>query len=531
MSSRKAGAKRRAFNLFSVLALTAALAVSVSGAGATGGCGEPLGTGTFTDAIGDGVPDISKVVVATYEGGTTQFQISLPGVDEFGTDMLVRTLVDSDKNAATGNEEGYEYMIQSISERAKYGSKGVLSAKCYAAVSTLYAWSGSAWVKQEDETLNTRYSDETLALKLNSSELGNAVTFDLAVYAAAGVTYSESGEPELSSATSDRAPDKGSYAYKPFEWNSYTDAADDGSAEGAPDITGVEVMRKSGQIKFTVTIPGTYEFNDDMLLRVLIDSDSNAATGDGNGFEYMLQGQRASYGKASLMGTKSVLRALCTQPSVTLFQWSEGSWSAVEDDLLKWWFEYGATLTLDSAAIGNPATFNFAVYVASKVTFDEAGWPNLTPEPAFDRAPDTGSLAFPLVVSNAELVGEYKVTSKVIKSTGNLKPAKISKKTWSFQKSCSKKKCNTNVKIKGQGKVKLSRAGKTSYKAQAGGKKISCRSSVAARTTQTFSMNVKQGALVKGKWRVTKWVGTLKVSAKKKACGSYTAALTGTLKK
>lgn len=67
--------------------------------------------------------------------------------------------------------------------------------------------------------------------------------------------------------------------------------------------------------------------------------------------------------------------------------------------------------------------------------------------------------------------------------------------------------------------------------ADAGGKKISCSSSVAARTTQSFSMKVKKGALVKGKWRVTKWVGTLKVSAKKKAYGSYTAALTGTLKK
>ena len=50
-------------------------------------------------------------------------------------------------------------------------------------------------------------------------------------------------------------------------------------------------------------------------------------------------------------------------------------------------------------------------------------------------------------------------------------------------------------------------------------------------------MNVKKSGWIKGKWRVTKWVGTLKVASAKKnasacgAAGSYTAALTGTLKK
>jgi hypothetical protein len=87
--------------------------------------------------------------------------------------------------------------------------------------------------------------------------------------------------------------------------------------------------------------------------------------------------------------------------------------------------------------------------------------------------------------------------------------------------------------MKGQGKYKLSRVGKTSYKTRVAGKKVSCSSSAAATTTQTFSMKVKKGALVKGKWRVTEWVGTLNVSAKKTGCGSgsYTSALIGTLKK
>jgi len=72
------------------------------------------------------------------------------------------------------------------------------------------------------------------------------MVFNLAVYAAAGVTYDESGVPNVSSASSDWAPDSGTYAYKPFEWASCTDVANDGSAEGAPDITVAEVLRKGG---------------------------------------------------------------------------------------------------------------------------------------------------------------------------------------------------------------------------------------------------------------------------------------------
>lgn len=87
---------------------------------------------------------------------------------------------------------------------------------------------------------------------------------------------------------------------------------------------------------------------------------------------------------------------------------------------------------------------------------------------------------------------------------------KDSKKVWTFQKRCSKKKCSTKMRVKGQGQYKLSRAGRTSCKVRAGGKKVSCSSPATTPTTQTFSIKVKKGAWIKGKWRVAKWVGTLK---------------------
>jgi len=227
------------------------------------------------------------------------------------------------------------------------------------------------------------------------------------------------------------------------------------------------------------------------------------------------------------------MRAFCYQPEAVLLEWDGDGWAAVEDVSLDWWYSKGLKLSVDSSAIGSPAGFNFAVYAATNVSFDDSGWPDLTKDPSFDRAPDSGSYGFPLAVSNAELTGLYKVTSRITKSSGHLDRKRTSTNAWSFQKRCAKKKCATNVSVKERSHYKLSRAGKASYKARAG-TKVACNSS-ATPTTETFSMSVKKSGWVKGKWRVTKWVGTLKVSAGKSGsnCGAgpYAAALTGTLKK
>ena len=218
--------------------------------------------------------------------------------------------------------------------------------------------------------------------------------------------------------------------------------------------------------------------------------------------------------------------------------WSRSNWIAVDGGSIDWRYSNGLKLSLDPSVIGSPTTFNFAVYAAANVTFDDSGWPDLTKEPFYDRAPDTGSYGFPLAVANGDLTGVYKVKYRITKSHnfGDLKRGKVTTKAWSFQKRCKKKKCNTKATVKGQGQYKLSRAGKTSYKAR-GGKKYACNGSAIASGTEKFSMKVKKSGWVKGKWRVIKWVGTLKVvSANNNVpqCGgasSYAASLTGTLKK
>lgn len=355
MSTNKAGARRRAFTLVSAFVLAAALAVLSSGAGAANKCEDVLGTSTFTDQTNDGsdasAPDISTVVVTSYDGGATSFQISLPGVDAFSSDMIVRTYIDSDKNAKTGDENGYEYMIQTTpGPGAPIKAESI---KCEdQPVSALYSWDGSAWVAQETDALSSWFGENSLTIELS----GKAQTFDFAVYAASNVSYDESGAPDLSKASSDQAPDSGSYA-------------------------------------------------------------------------------------------------------------------------------------------------------------------------------------FPLVAASADLAGVYDVTYRITTSHNftDLRRGRVIKKSWSFQKRCTKKTCKTKATVKGQGQYRLSRAGKRAYKARAG-RKYACNGSTTASGTERFSMNVKNSGWVKGKWRVTKWVGTLNVVSGDNnvpecdGASSYTASLTGTLR-
>lgn len=51
------------------------------------------------------------------------------------------------------------------------------------------------------------------------------------------------------------------------------------------------------------------------------------------------------------------------------------------------------TVTLNAAEAGDALTFNFAVYAASNVSYDESGVPD-TSVASFDWAPDTGSWTY-----------------------------------------------------------------------------------------------------------------------------------------
>jgi hypothetical protein len=547
---------RRVLTTFSLLTVACALAVLTTGASAASKC-RPLASANYTDPTGDGsganAPDITGVTVTSYEGGGTTFQVALANQSEFGTDMLARIFVDSDKTASTGNDKGFEYMIQVQGTSSESGSGGddpggdgtvshsYSSIKCEdRPVTTLFKWNGSGWAPADSDS-NSWFGNGGVSVEINASDIGDALVFNFAVYAASNVTYDESGAPQLAGASFDWAPDTGTYGYQPFDYSSYSDPTGDGSGPGAPDITKVVVTKwKGAQLKFWIAIPGTEEFGEDMLMQVYLDSDSNAATGDPNGSDYMIQAQRASYNGDDdsltplLRAVSRLARSKCYQPWLSLRKWNGSSWAPVKTDWLDSWYNGGLRFSIDPADLGSTTTFNSSVYAAAKVAFDDMGSPSLK-DAVYDSAPDTGSYGFPLVPENGQFDGVYKVAYKVTHSHnfGNMRRGSRRARTWKFLRSCKNNQCATKVVASGT-EFKLSRTGK-SFNAKAGGK-FDCQTGRSARGTESYQLKVQKSRWIKGRWRVTNWVGTVRVVSPNNGvpeCGgtaSYTASLTGTLK-
>lgn len=543
MSSKKGGARRpctsRIVTLTGALMAMFALAILTSGAGAASKC-EQLSKTAYADPAGDGMgagaPDITEVVVGSWEDGTTKFEIALPDRSEMAEDMLVRAYLDTDKNVQTGNAKGFEYMIQvqrrSTLEQQSFKALSPSVVECEEQpVASLYKWEGEAWVKIEKvDGLASWYGDERLTLQLKPAAVGNAIGFNFAVYAASGVVFDVAGTPVLTAAASDWAPDEGTWVYQPFDYSTYGDAA--GDAGGAPDITKIVVTKwRGGLFKFWIEIPGTKTFAQDMLVEAYVDADSNRATGDPGGYEYVLRAQPVPHEETpAAMGKTNP--GYHSQLSMSVRVWDGSEWIVPDCSSLSATFDRGLKFAIDPGKLGNPTAFTFYVAASSGVVFDAEGGADLT-NAVTDRAPDTGSYGFPLQVASAQLLGSYKVRYKITKARNfsDLKRGKAFTKTWKFVQNCKKKNCVTRVVVSGgKEKFKLARKGKATYKAKAG-RKFACEAGMSAKGTQKLQLRVKKGAWVKGKWRVAKWTGTVNVVSPANGvaqCGgaaSYSAAL------
>jgi hypothetical protein len=554
----KVGASRRTFTLVSALVVAVALAMLSSGAGAASKC-EPISTTNFTDPVGDGngskALDIKNVAVTTWEGGWVSFQTSLVDVSRFSDSMLVQVFVDSDRNAATGDGGGYDYMIdaQRVRNEAIFGTGADSTSRALTSLkklkcedqpsATLFKWNGKAWSRIDSHTLSAYFSGDGLTVKLGNSEIGGALIFDFAVYAAGNVSFDSDGNPVLDDAADDWAPDTGSFTYQPFMYSTYVDPSGDGKGENAPDLTQIAVWQWAGGLtRFRISLPDNKEFAPGMLLQLLIDADRNPETGNAGGYDYMIKAQRKPSSEAAPSDssgdtwgvvTRAVLQATCEdETTVALYGWGDSGWTEVETDSLQFRFDHGVKIALNADAIGDTKAFDFAVYAASNVTFDEAGNPDGT-NASDDRAPDAGSYNFPLAVDSAELQGIYTVSYKITAAHNfpGLKRGAVIKRTWKFAHSCKKKhRCTTRVVVSGsRERFTLSRSGKA-LKAKMG-KKVACSAWRKAHGVAKVHLKVKRGSWVKGSWRAAKWTGTEHVVSRSGACGgtaSYSAVLKGT---
>jgi hypothetical protein len=589
MFSSEKGVKSRCVAMYlGIAALAAAMAALATGASAASKC-HPLNTTVYADPTGDGsganAPDIASITVTSYERGGTSFQIGLDNGTAFTSDMVIRTFIDSDKTSTTGNPKGFEYMIQAQGTATPGGDNGdydqgappgdgsgnppaggapgdqpagggssewavhpraLKAIRCNGddggdsgdAGIALYKWNGSGWAPVNADSLSGWFADGNLNIEINAQDLGNALAFNFAVYAAANVTFDDAGWPVLTNVSYDWAPDTSTYSYQPFDYSAYNDPTGDGTGPGAPDISKVVVTRwRHEYLNFSIEIPATQEFAQDMLMRVYVDSDNDPTTGDPHGFDYAIQAQRTSYAVGGdRFVTRGLEKANCYQPLLFLFQWQGGAWVPVPDATFgEWRFEKGLRFSIDQADLGGARNFNFAVYAASHVSFGPDGHPNVA-SAAFDWAPDTATFSFPLAPENGQFLGTYKVSEKIVSSRnfGGMRRGSTSRLTWRFDRNCKKGDCTTSV-ANGDSRFDLSRAGKA-LKGR-GGRKFDCQAGYSASGRENVQIKAQQSRWIKGQWRVVKWSGTARVVSPSNgvaACGgsaSYTASLAGTLSK
>jgi hypothetical protein len=574
----KAFTSRRVLTYINVVAVAFALAVLTTGASAASKC-HPLNTTVYADPTGDGsganAPDIAGITVTSYEGGGTSFQIGLDNQQQFTSDMVIRTFIDSDKTSTTGNPKGFEYMIQAQGTATPGGDnsgdtttttpdnnggdstttptpgggsewavhpRAMQALKCDGgdgdAGIALYKWNGAGWAPVDAE-LSGWFGDGNLNIQINAHDLGDALAFNFAVYAASNVTFDDSGWPILTNVAYDWAPDTSTYSYQPFDYSSYNDPVGDGVGEGAPDITQINVMRwRHEHLNFNVQIPGTQEFTQDMLIRIYVDADSNPATGDSHGFDYVIQAQRTSYavGGGDKLVTRGLAKVNCYQPLLFLFVWQNGGWVPQQDASFgDWRYKGGLRFSINQADLGNAKNFNFAIYAASHVTYGPDGHPNVV-NAASDWAPDTATYGFPLAPENGQFLGTYTVQERILRAHnfGDLRRGSTNRMTWQFNRSCRGRNCTTAVASRAS-RFKLARSGKafTGH----GGRKFVCQARYTAGGSENVQIRAQQSRWVKGQWRVVKWSGTTRVVSPNNrvaACGgsaSYTASLTGTLRK
>ncbi len=157
----------------------------------------PTASTTYTDSTGEdaSAPDISTVVVSNDSAGTVTFQVNIANRPALTNDMLIAVLVDSDGNPATGNTGlgGADYAIVMV-------AGGVQMAH----------WNGSDFdFSVPQSSLSYSYAATGATIRIAAADLGNTTAFNFSVLAVSGITNDSSGNPDMTNAHRDLAPDPG----------------------------------------------------------------------------------------------------------------------------------------------------------------------------------------------------------------------------------------------------------------------------------------------------------------------------------
>ena len=186
-----------AFCLFGLLSIDVDAATTAAAANSA----------TFPDSIGEdpSAADISALTVSNDDRGRLTFGINIPNRPTLAPDMVFLVLLDTDANPASGDPDfgGADYVIE---------LDGPLGGS--AAGTTLARWNGTSLTSSgvPQSSLVFSYSAGA-SISINASELGGTRRFGFSVLAVSGAALTPTGEPDLTNARVDLAPDNGQHLY------------------------------------------------------------------------------------------------------------------------------------------------------------------------------------------------------------------------------------------------------------------------------------------------------------------------------
>jgi hypothetical protein len=173
--------------------------------------------------------------------------------------------------------------------------------------------------------------------------------------------------------------------------NSVTYQDSHGESPNGPDINTITVSNtNTGLITWKIDIPNEAQLSGEKLIDILIDADSNPATGDQDqlnpGADYAIE---------------------LFQQQVNLFQWdgqtySRSSAGPSEATLIFSDSPTGPSISINASELGGTKKLNFNVQVISGITFDATGNLDFT-NAAADIAPDFDHGLYPYDVKTAPL--------------------------------------------------------------------------------------------------------------------------------
>jgi hypothetical protein len=156
---------------------------------------------TFNDSTGEdpNAPDITSVVVSNDDAGNITFKINISNRPALTDDMAIFLLLNTDNNTSTGDTDvlGADYLVE-----LDPGAVG------------LGKWNGSDFDFTTPQTSLTYSYDTTGAtIHVSQADLGGVKVLAFAAEAISGITTDASGNPDLTNAHRDLAPDPGHGLY------------------------------------------------------------------------------------------------------------------------------------------------------------------------------------------------------------------------------------------------------------------------------------------------------------------------------